>query len=94
MKKIKDETKKFISHLYSRNALNLLQGNGIMKLIDNEHLFRYLDPLQQELLLALVDEDVFFDQWIPFQNRLIEKSFNERDLEVMLDSVGCIDHPA
>lgn len=63
-----------------------------MKLNDNEHLFRYLDQLQQELQLELVDEDVVFDQWMPVKNRLIEQSFNERDLEVMLDSVGCIDH--
>lgn len=65
-----------------------------MKFIDNDHLFCYNDPLQQELQLALVDEDVEFGQWNPLLNRLIEQSFNERDLELMLDSVGCIDHPA
>jgi len=65
-----------------------------MKFSDNDHLFRYADLLQQELQLELVDEDIVFDQWNPFKNPLIEKSFNERDLEVMLDSVGCLDHPA
>jgi len=43
-----------------------------MKFVDNDHLFCYNDPLQQELQLALVDEDVEFGQWNTLLNRLIE----------------------
>ena len=69
-----------------------------MKYLDNDHLFFYNDNLQQELQLALVDEEVcFFVVDIDsssFSPLLFKHAFNERDLEVMLDSVGCIDHPA
>jgi hypothetical protein len=65
-----------------------------MKFSDNDHLFRYSDTLQQELQLMVVESDVYFDLWVPITNTLLANVFNERDLEVMLDSVGCIDHPA
>jgi len=70
-------------------------GEG-MKLIDNEHLFRYSDPLQQELQLDVAEEDFDYDLMmkVDINHHLISEVFNERDLEVMLDSVGCIDHPA
>lgn len=70
-------------------------GEG-MKLIDNEHLFRYSDPLQQELQLDVSEEDFDYDLMmkVDINHHLISEVFNERDLEVMLDSVGCIDHPA
>ena len=67
-----------------------------MKYLDNDHLFCYNDPLQQELQLALVEEDVNFDWLVVMDSShpLYSNVLNERDLEVMLDSVGCIDHPA
>ena len=65
-----------------------------MKFLDNEHLFMYTDPEQQELFLAIVDEDVLFSLRTPLTHPLLSKVYNERDLEVMLDSVGCLDHPA
>jgi hypothetical protein len=68
-----------------------------MKYLDNDHLFCYNDNLQQELQLALVDEEVSFfivDTDTSLSFFLAKQSFNERDLEVLLDSVGCIDHPA
>jgi len=67
-----------------------------MKFLDNDHLFRYSHPLQQELQLELVEEDFNFDFLVVVDSShpLCSHVFNERDLEVMLDSVGCIDHPS
>jgi len=65
-----------------------------MKFLDNDHLFRYSNHLQQELWLMVVEAEVCFDPLTPISNTLLAKVFNERDLEVMLDSVGCIDHPS
>jgi len=67
-----------------------------MKFSDNDHLFRYSDPLQQELQLDVAEEDFDYDLMmkVDINHHLISEVFNERDLEVMLDSVGCLDHPA
>jgi len=67
-----------------------------MKFSDNDHLFRYADLLQQELQLDVSEEDFDYDLMmkVDINHHLISEVFNERDLEVMLDSVGCIDHPA
>lgn len=68
-------------------------GEG-MNATDNDHLFRYSDQLQQELQLELAEEDFHFEVLIDSLHPLISEVFNERDLELMLDSVGCLDHPA
>ena len=80
---------------YGVDSCDSSNGGEGMKFVDNDHLFCYNDPLQQELQLALVDEDVNFD-WLVVADSshpLYSNVLNERDLEVMLDSVGCIDHP-
>ena len=65
-----------------------------MKFADNEHLFCYSNHLQQELQLLVVEEDLMFNTNSPLDHSFFSEAYNERDLEVMLDSVGCIDHPA
>lgn len=59
-----------------------------------DRLFRYTNLLQQQLLVKVSDEDIHFVLSGSRSHPLISDVQMERDREVFLDSVGCIDHPA